>query len=108
MAVPSLLSTLTISITPVRPGSRWFGLPPWGLPGLVFATTALSSGLMDGIPFSALVLMVTVTTVLGLLVAIPSMIGYNALVNRIRGMVCLLYTSPSPRDGLLSRMPSSA
>ena len=27
--------------------------------------------------------------------------GYN-------GKVCLLYTSPSPRDGLLSRMPSSA
>ena len=24
------------------------------------------------------------------------------------GKVCLLYTSPSPRDGLLSRMPSSA
>ena len=23
-------------------------------------------------------------------------------------IVCLLYTSPSPRDGLLSRMPSSA
>ena len=23
-------------------------------------------------------------------------------------MLCLLYTSPSPRDGLLSRMPSSA
>ena len=22
--------------------------------------------------------------------------------------ICLLYTSPSPRDGLLSRMPSSA
>jgi biopolymer transport protein ExbB/TolQ len=31
-----------------------------------------------------------VTTVLGLLVAIPSMIGYNALVNRIRGMVVRL------------------
>ena len=29
----------------------------------------------------------------------------NAVV-RITG--CLLYTSPSPRDGLLSRMPSSA
>ena len=27
-------------------------------------------------------------------------------VKRSRG--CLLYTSPSPRDGLLSRMPSSA
>ena len=25
-----------------------------------------------------------------------------------RSMHCLLYTSPSPRDGLLSRMPSSA
>ena len=24
------------------------------------------------------------------------------------GGTCLLYTSPSPRDGLLSRMPSSA
>ena len=30
--------------------------------------------------------------------------------NRFNGKVkaCLLYTSPSPRDGLLSRMPSSA
>ena len=27
---------------------------------------------------------------------------------RIRLQPCLLYTSPSPRDGLLSRMPSSA
>ena len=26
----------------------------------------------------------------------------------VRCSVCLLYTSPSPRDGLLSRMPSSA
>ena len=25
-----------------------------------------------------------------------------------KDMTCLLYTSPSPRDGLLSRMPSSA
>mgnify|MGYP003379010025 CR=1 FL=1 len=33
----------------------------------------------------------------------------DPLLNR-RGhqYVCLLYTSPSPRDGLLSRMPSSA
>ena len=27
---------------------------------------------------------------------------------RVRKGTCLLYTSPSPRDGLLSRMPSSA
>ena len=25
-----------------------------------------------------------------------------------KNIICLLYTSPSPRDGLLSRMPSSA
>ena len=30
-------------------------------------------------------------------------VGGNALI-----FICLLYTSPSPRDGLLSRMPSSA
>ena len=26
----------------------------------------------------------------------------------MQNIICLLYTSPSPRDGLLSRMPSSA
>ena len=31
----------------------------------------------------------------------------GALIVAPKG-VCLLYTSPSPRDGLLSRMPSSA
>ena len=30
------------------------------------------------------------------------------LVKAGSGVACLLYTSPSPRDGLLSRMPSSA
>ena len=37
--------------------------------------------------------------------------GEEALILEPRGpldMTCLLYTSPSPRDGLLSRMPSSA
>ena len=28
--------------------------------------------------------------------------------SKIDNLSCLLYTSPSPRDGLLSRMPSSA
>lgn len=49
---------------------RWlvvFGLIPRGLPGLVFATTALSSGVINSLQFSALVMMVTVTTVVGLL-----------------------------------------
>ena len=37
--------------------------------------------------------------------------GRPSLADEISGMLefhCLLYTSPSPRDGLLSRMPSSA
>ena len=33
---------------------------------------------------------------------------YILLTNAPRPNACLLYTSPSPRDGLLSRMPSSA
>ena len=32
----------------------------------------------------------------------------SRLIGAPPGYVCLLYTSPSPRDGLLSRMPSSA
>ena len=33
----------------------------------------------------------------------------DVLINRAKQLnFCLLYTSPSPRDGLLSRMPSSA
>mgnify|MGYP006279435311 FL=1 len=49
---------------------RWtviFGLIPRGLPGLVFATTALNAGVINAPQFSALVLMVTITTVVGLL-----------------------------------------
>ena len=32
----------------------------------------------------------------------------NGCFNSLSKDTCLLYTSPSPRDGLLSRMPSSA
>ena len=32
----------------------------------------------------------------------------DAPVPAVTAKACLLYTSPSPRDGLLSRMPSSA
>ena len=39
---------------------------------------------------------------------------HHMISNQVEGVeficanTCLLYTSPSPRDGLLSRMPSSA
>ena len=45
---------------------------------------------------------------------VPSTAGVEASANEVvrgddpRLQSCLLYTSPSPRDGLLSRMPSSA
>ena len=34
--------------------------------------------------------------------------GYAIAGMEYEEYVCLLYTSPSPRDGLLARMPSSA
>ena len=34
--------------------------------------------------------------------------GFFALTSSSSGLACLLYTSPSPRDATLSRMPSSA
>ena len=42
---------------------------------------------------------------------IGKLLGFtkNAVVGKAHRIgFCLLYTSPSPRDGLLSRMPSSA
>jgi hypothetical protein len=44
-----------------------YGLIPRGLPGLVFASLALDAGMITPILFSSLVLMVTATTVIGLL-----------------------------------------
>ena len=38
---------------------------------------------------------------------LPQEDAYRMLLSAKLGL-CLLYTSPSPRDGLLSRMPSSA
>ena len=48
---------------------------------------------------------ISLSAALGLAMLVP-MLGYLLLRRFLNG--CLLYTSPSPRDGLLSRMPSSA
>ena len=65
-----LLCGLGIRSKDQRAGiDRWiviYGLMPRGLPGLVFATTALAAGVISEVQFSALVLMVTITTVAGL------------------------------------------
>jgi Kef-type K+ transport system membrane component KefB len=44
-----------------------YGLMPRGLPGLVFATTAKQAGVISAVEFSAVVVMVAFTTVVGLL-----------------------------------------
>jgi Kef-type K+ transport system membrane component KefB len=72
LAVASkLLCGLGVSAADRRAGiDRWqvvYGLMPRGLPGLVFASTALAAGVINGVQFSALVLMVSCTTVVGLL-----------------------------------------
>lgn len=72
LAVASkLLCGLGVSAADRRAGiDRWqviYGLMPRGLPGLVFASTALAAGVITAVQFSALVLMVSSTTVVGLL-----------------------------------------
>ena len=46
----------------------------------------------------------------GHLVMTDEVVRAKAAHNKLgqKGKICLLYTSPSPRDGLLARMPSSA
>ena len=39
---------------------------------------------------------------------IENLQGLDEKIDRFFNKTCLLYTSPSPRDTLLSRMPSSA
>ena len=61
-----------------------------------FAGTII--GMLPGLgPMTAIALMIPITY------------GFDPATGLIlMAGVCLLYTSPSPRDGLLSRMPSSA
>ena len=42
------------------------------------------------------------------LIFLVVLVELGLIVGVVATMGCLLYTSPSPRDGLLSRMPSSA
>ena len=48
------------------------------------------------------------TEALALRLQVQGLINLQFAVQRTQSGDCLLYTSPSPRDGLLSRMPSSA
>ena len=56
--------------------------------------------------FLAMLLVLASLSLTGILLGAIAIV-YFVMVPRLVS-VCLLYTSPSPRDGLLSRMPSSA
>ena len=55
------------------------------------------------LPLLVVLFIILIRKALRVLAGIVGIVFILALI-----YVCLLYTSPSPRDGLLSRMPSSA
>ena len=93
----------------------WFGVPPWNgyqstqwAVFLVLVWSALRLSQIVGRGADRIVS-------LGFWIYVYLFLGLAPLVQVERGWslpgsytTCLLYTSPSPRDGLLSRMPSSA
>ena len=75
------------------------------------AATVLAYVSRSGFAILALVINLVLVPIL----AFYFMRDWDLLVDRVAALIprdhivtCLLYTSPSPRDGLLSRMPSSA
>src|SRR5665647_2501274 len=88
----------------------WFdyGVPFWGKPPLSFWMTAVSFTLFGINEFAA-----RLPHFLGALLVAWLVWDWSTRRSRQEAwysaaLLCLLYTSPSPRDGLLSRMPSSA
>ena len=82
---------------------NWLILSPNNIEGLTNLKFLLS-GITTTIYIS--IVSIIISIILGLLVAIPSLAKSKFLTYLNIG--CLLYTSPSPRDATLSRMPSSA
>ena len=63
--------------------------------------------------FFAIVICIVMSFIIGsglmALAFFSSKHGYDEKVDHdLESLICLLYTSPSPRDGFTSRMPSSA
>ena len=58
--------------------------------------------------YRSLTALIVVIAAMAMAVAFPAPPTAAAQGETYVDLSCLLYTSPSPRDGLLSRMPSSA
>ena len=67
--------------------------------------SAYETGLIDGVTTNPSLMMKAGEDPVHVIKEIASIFPWNSSIS---AEVCLLYTSPSPRDGLLSRMPSSA
>ena len=97
-----IITSLFVSISAILSLVIFFKVISVGYENNLIIATWINSGSLNvnwSINIDALSsVMLVVVTLVSSLVHIYS-IGY---------MSCLLYTSPSPRDGLLSRMPSSA
>ena len=84
---------------------RWFALGwSFALSGMAVLMITMYPSLHDGMKSIA----ATMPPQLQGLVGDISMFGHLDTYLSSQLYDCLLYTSPSPRDGLLSRMPSSA
>ena len=91
-----ILEYLIIRINKLVSRSKNLGL------GVYLLTIAIASALMNNTAIVAIFMPVTIR------LAHQYKISPSKLLIPLSYAACLLYTSPSPRDGLLSRMPSSA
>ena len=71
-------------------------------------TIATVGTLFPAIPLAIVALNFRYTSLAGLMRNISSQIEMPEVNQSRQNIFCLLYTSPSPRDATLSRMPSSA
>ena len=86
------------------PGRLWAWAAFWlGLLGVALAVIPIAMGQASVLYTFYPPLTASVWFYIGLVLVVAASWIWCVLM-----IVCLLYTSPSPRDGLLSRMPSSA
>ena len=69
---------------------------------------ALNTSSLPDLIFTLLFFFMIVTTMREVTLKVEFKIPQATELEKLEKKSCLLYTSPSPRDGLLSRMPSSA